>query len=916
VAASAERGVSFASAPIVPPPVPAAVVPPNFAAIPVAAAQGSVNAVPSPVGASAERGVSSAPAPIVPTPVPAAVVPPNLAAVAVAAAQGSVSAVPSPVAASAERGVSFAPAPIVPPPVPAAVVPPNFAAIPVAAAQGSVNAVPSPVGASAERGVSFAPAPIVPTPVSAAVVPPKFAAAAAAQGSVSAVPSPVAASAERGDSSAPAPIVPPPVRAAVVPPNFTAIPASTESAVAVAGPEFGVGGTLRRSAFEHSRAAVVPPNRVAAAVAMQGSTEAFNAAIVAERFAREVPALATPMAVSAAAAASVPPSFSTPFPSRLSVSWSEQDDNDRSAHDGARDTNPSSEGGRMSVEDFSPDTTDRETNPAPSEAGEEASYEGSGGDSEGDDVGSGGDDETCHMDEKSPAIAPATKVVDKKTALRCLPDATLGHTIGWHKYVDHMDKPKDQKFAFLAAFTRDKDAVYHTLNKKGLWEKVKGPVSHAGAYEKLGDVAFNVRAVTTFLEPHLNSSVLNREESHEVLRNANQSMGTLCKDVAPICHTLRSLAKVLCQDSYVAGIYPSLIAEKAKVNQLLTKLRDKNFQLTYIQAVAGLDWVGDELGHPFCIFSHDSYVSLVAEWMGHEPNFGVRIHAGEGPIRPSTTHGSESKLRLAFYLHMYILTEGIMLYHAKLTAKLREKGLSHLKPRIRIGHGVAFLWGSVSKDGNNKDGNNKDGNNKDGNNKDGNNKDSDDEDSDSEDSDSEDSDSEDSDSEDSDSEDSDKTGIDNTESKHWFDVHMKEFRCFLRDNEIVCELSPTSNHMLLPSTFHTGDRIANRRTLRCFLDEQLPVVLSTDDDGIWAIHKCKCHYRHISVAAEYCRAIECGDIGTESELQEMLWWGRYSAFCRPGKSGYGKVPATVQKRRDALQERRDAAAVKMTGNQA
>jgi adenosine deaminase len=541
------------------------------------------------------------------------------------------------------------------------------------------------------------------------------------------------------------------------------------------------------------------------------------------------------------------PSSSTSLTGRSSITPSEQ----RLASDGVGSSwQRVSDQDQMSVEGSSPDTTDRSSSALMDDRSEHSSEsEDASQDEHGEDDSSSGDsssEDEGVEDVSSSAggeVADVDNKVVKKAKARYMPDATLGCTIGWHQYVDHMDKPKHQKFAFLAAFTRDKDAVYHTLNKQGCWVPVKVPVSHAGAYEKLGDMACDIKAMSAFLAPFLDCDIQDKEEIHRVRENFGVELQVLCEGSAPICHSLRALAKVLCRDEFIAAVYPKLLGENAKVNALRAKItgadpKDAGIRLTYVQAVAGLDWVGDELGHPFCIFSHDAYVSLVAEWMGQDPTFGVRIHAAEGPIRPSTVEGHASKLRLTFYLHMYILTEGIKLYHKKLTAKLHDMGLSHLKPRVRIGHGVAFLWGS-----------------------------------------------------------------DNPESEHWFDKHMKEFRGFLRDNEIVCELSPTSNHMLLASTFHSGARIANRRTLRCFLDEQLPVVLSTDDDGIWAIHKCKCHYRHISVAAEYCRAIECGDIRTESELQEMLWWGRYSAFCKPGKKGPDGVPDTVQKRRDAAAAR-------------
>ena len=60
---------------------------------------------------------------------------------------------------------------------------------------------------------------------------------------------------------------------------------------------------------------------------------------------------------------------------------------------------------------------------------------------------------------------------------------------------------------------------------------------------------------------------------------------------------------------------------------------------------------------------------------------------------------------------------------------------------------------------------------------------------------------------------------------------MSHFRMFLKDNGIVCELNPTSNHMLLSSTFADEAVVKNKRCLRTFLDEEMPVVLGTDDDG-------------------------------------------------------------------------------------
>ena len=101
---------------------------------------------------------------------------------------------------------------------------------------------------------------------------------------------------------------------------------------------------------------------------------------------------------------------------------------------------------------------------------------------------------------------------------------------------------------------------------------------------------------------------------------------------------------------------------------------------------------------------------------------------------------------------------------------------------------------------------------------------------------------------------------------------------------IVCELNPTSNHMLLGDTFD-GTSNRNRRSLAVFFEEDLPVVLCTDDDGVWAIHKCKRHYRHVSVGHEYCQAIMRRDITTKGQLTLLLEYARDLAFASEKKEG-------------------------------
>lgn len=105
----------------------------------------------------------------------------------------------------------------------------------------------------------------------------------------------------------------------------------------------------------------------------------------------------------------------------------------------------------------------------------------------------------------------------------------------------------------------------------------------------------------------------------------------------------------------------------AQLGQRLLVTENDEYTPTMAKAVVGLDWVGDELGHPFCPFSHAEFVKVVLQYMKHNSKFGVRFHAGEGPICPSTFDGPTSKVRLAFYLHMYIIIEGIRLYHRKMT---------------------------------------------------------------------------------------------------------------------------------------------------------------------------------------------------------------------------------------------------------
>jgi hypothetical protein len=241
---------------------------------------------------------------------------------------------------------------------------------------------------------------------------------------------------------------------------------------------------------------------------------------------------------------------------------------------------------------------------------------------------------------------------------------------------------------FLAAFPRDKPStVYFKIQRNGTWLQAAPPTTHKGAYRLLADTAQETAGIEAFLVAALPAE--DRQGLVDSLLDAEEH--------DRVCLRLKALAKILCTDNYVARVYPDYVGGIVNtVNRLGCAMRTDP---KLAKAVVGLDWLGDELGHPFCPFSHDLFINLVATRMcGRDvttnPRFGVRIHAGEGPIRPSMRERQDSKLRLAFYLHMYIVTEGIKLYHKKLTTKLAAMGHADLKPCIRIGHGVAFLWGS------------------------------------------------------------------------------------------------------------------------------------------------------------------------------------------------------------------------------
>eukprot|EP01033_Poteriospumella_lacustris_P017303 gene17303-12369_t len=84
------------------------------------------------------------------------------------------------------------------------------------------------------------------------------------------------------------------------------------------------------------------------------------------------------------------------------------------------------------------------------------------------------------------------------------------------------------------------------------------------------------------------------------------------------------------------------------------------------QCVAGIDWVGDEFGHPYCIFAHPQFIKMINDCRKVNPRFGVRIHAGEGLMRHSTVDemnytagGPLTAPHATFMLHVFILIKSI-----------------------------------------------------------------------------------------------------------------------------------------------------------------------------------------------------------------------------------------------------------------
>jgi hypothetical protein len=88
--------------------------------------------------------------------------------------------------------------------------------------------------------------------------------------------------------------------------------------------------------------------------------------------------------------------------------------------------------------------------------------------------------------------------------------------------------------------------------------------------------------------------------------------------------------------------------------------------------------------------------------------------------------------------------------------------------------------------------------------------------------------------------------------------------------EIAFEVNITSNEYLLGQTLRRGD-YAHILRLNSLFKYKAPIILATDDDGIWPIDRCSfVHPGHQSLAAEYCRAISSSLISKDEHLNHII----------------------------------------------
>jgi hypothetical protein len=89
-------------------------------------------------------------------------------------------------------------------------------------------------------------------------------------------------------------------------------------------------------------------------------------------------------------------------------------------------------------------------------------------------------------------------------------------------------------------------------------------------------------------------------------------------------------------------------------------------------------------------------------------------------------------------------------------------------------------------------------------------------------------------------------------------------------SKIAFEVNITSNEYLLGQALRGGN-FQQILQLKALYRRRVPIILATDDDGIWPIDHCPSkHPGHHSLVAEYCRAISSGLIQNSTRLRAIL----------------------------------------------
>ena len=230
----------------------------------------------------------------------------------------------------------------------------------------------------------------------------------------------------------------------------------------------------------------------------------------------------------------------------------------------------------------------------------------------------------------------------------------------------------------------------------------------------------------------------------------------------------------------------------------------------FSQWMVGFDFFADEMGFPYCSFVTRNFINYVLKIRKEfNSSFGLRIHCGENvPIVDATAPAYRH-----FAAHMYIAFRCL-------------RYLQHeLEYGIRIGHGIAFQHIL------------------------------------------------------------DPTLM-NTSAHRKSSVLIAEIEHHARHvfKTIAFEVNITSNEYLLGHVVRKGSQkqppqatVTQRDCpqqplqLNALLNLHAPIILATDNDGIWPILKCPCREpTHFSLSGECCRAISTEIIQSLEDLETMF----------------------------------------------